>query len=185
MTADTETPEAPDNTPEAPDAPQEAVQEPADEGKGSKTAVLADLAAERDKRQAAERTATETADKLDRVLAALGMKDDPQQVDPDRLAADLRARDLELAVVRTAAGVADVDALLDSRGFLATLESIDPSDRDAVKAHVTEYVTAHPRFAVATPKTQGARDAAAGGGRAPIGGTAAQQFAKWSTEQFG
>ncbi|WP_347042027.1 hypothetical protein [Brachybacterium nesterenkovii] len=159
--ADTEDTTTPQDTPDPVEAP-ETPDAPADEGKGSKAAVLADLASERDKRQAAERTATETSEKLDRVLAALGMKDDPQQVDPDQVVKDLRARDVELAVLRTAAGIADADALLDSRGFLATLESIDPSDRAAVKAHVTEYVTANPRFAVAPPKTQGARDAAAG-----------------------
>lgn len=143
------------------DAP-DGVQEPQDDGKGGKAAVLADLAAERDKRQAAESLAQENAGKLDAVLTALGIKQDATQVDPDKLANDLRAKDRELAVLRAGVGVADVDALLDSRGFLATLESLDPSDRDAVKAHITEYVTANPRFAITTPQAQGVRDAAAG-----------------------
>ena len=137
-------------------------QAPDEQGKGSKSAVLADLAAERDKRQAAETTAQETAAKLEQVLTALGISTgEGDQPDPEQLANDLKAKDAELAVLRAGAGIADVDALLDSRAFTNTLGNLDPSDRDAVKAHIQEYVTANPRFAVAT-QTHGARDAAAG-----------------------
>lgn len=133
-----------------------------DQGKGSKSAVLADLAAERDKRQAAETTAQEAAAKLEQVLTALGINTgEGEQPDPEQLANDLKAKDAELAVLRAGAGIADVDALLDSRAFTNTLGNLDPSDREAVKAHIQEYVTANPRFAVAT-QTHGARDAAAG-----------------------
>ncbi|HEX7349596.1 hypothetical protein [Brachybacterium sp.] len=146
---------------EATENTQEAAQD--DQGKGSKSAVLADLATERDKRQAAETLAQENDAKLTAVLTALGLKtDSTDEVDPAQLATDLKAKDAELAVLRAGNGIADVDALLDSRAFTNTLGTIDPSDRDAVKAHIAEYVTANPRFAVATQKAQGVRDAAAG-----------------------
>ncbi len=136
-----------------------------DEGKGSKAAVLADLATERDKRQAAETLAQENDQKLTAVLQALGLADKGAEVDPDQLGKDLASQRAENAVLRAGNGIADVDALLDSRAFTQTLDTIDPSDRDAVKAHITEYVTANPRFAVATQKAQGVRDAAAGADR--------------------
>ena len=153
-----------DTAPQDP-APQNGQEN--DEGKGSKSAVLADLASERDKRQAAETLAQETAGKLDAVLSALGLKDSPADVDPDQLGRDLAAQRAENAVLRAGTGIADVDALLDSRAFTQTLDAIDPSDRDAVKAHITEYVTANPRFAVTPQKAQGVRDAAAGADRQP------------------
>lgn len=177
--ADTDTNDQQQTDGQGPEAP-DAGQEPQDDGKGGKAAVLADLATERDKRQAAETLAQENAGKLDAVLTALGIKQDGAQVDPDALAKDLRAKDRELAVLRAGAGVADVDALLDSRGFLATLESIDPSDRAAVTAHITEYVTANPRFAV-TPQAQGVRDAAAGAQHTRTGRTEEQAFADFLT----
>lgn len=149
------------------DATNDAQATENDEGKGSKSAVLADLATERDKRQAAETKAQETAAKLEQVLTALGINTSQDDtLDPEQLANDLKAKDAELAVLRAGNGIADVDALLDSRAFTNTLGTIDPSDRDAVKAHITEYVTANPRFAV-TQKAQGVRDAAAGSERQP------------------
>ena len=138
-----------------------------DEGKGSKAAVLADLATERDKRQAAENLAQENDQKLTAVLQALGLAEKGAEVDPDQLGKDLAAQRAENAVLRAGNGIADVDALLDSRAFTQTLDSIDSSDRDAVKAHITEYVTANPRFAVTPQKAQGVRDAAAGADRQP------------------
>ena len=163
------------DTPQAPEQEAEVEQTPTeptdtaedagqdDEGKGGKSAVLADLAKERDRRQAAETTAQETATRLDAVLTALGIKTDgDDKVDPEQLATDLQTQRAENAVLRAGNGIADVDALLDSRKFTDSLRDIDSSDRDAVKAHISEYVTANPRFAVAAPKAQGVRDAAAG-----------------------
>ena len=150
-----------------------------DQGKGSKAAVLADLATERDKRQAAETTAQETAGRLEAVLTALGINTE-SKVDPDQLAQDLSSQRAENAVLRAGNGIADVDALLDSRKFTDSLRDINPSDRDAVKAHITEYVTANPRFAVATPKPQGVRDAAAGADR-PTGPDEDKAFADFLT----
>ena len=167
-----------DTAPQDP-APQNGQEN--DEGKGSKSAVLADLASERDKRQAAETLAQETAGKLDAVLSALGLKDSPADVDPDQLGRDLAAQRAENAVLRAGTGIADVDALLDSRAFTQTLDAIDPSDRDAVKAHITEYVTANPRFAVTPQKAQGVRDAAAGAHDTHTGRSEEQAFADFLT----
>lgn len=173
--------EAEQTSTEATETAQDTTQD--DQGKGSKSAVLADLAAERDKRQAAEATAQETTARLEQVLTALGIKTEKDQVDPEKLAQDLSSQRAENAVLRAGHGIADVDALLDSRKFTDSLRDIDPSDRDAVKAHITEYVTANPRFAVAT-QAHGVRDAAAGADTARLTGSPAQQFAKWSAENF-
>lgn len=151
---------------------------------GSKARVLEDLAKERRDRKAAQTLAQENDAKLTAVLTALGINTDGDKVDPDKLATDLQSQRAENAVLRAGNGIADVDALLDSRSFTDSLRDIDSSDRDAVKAHITEYVTAHPRFAV-TPQAHGVRDAAAGADPAPLVGSSAQQFAKWSAENFG
>lgn len=131
---------------------------------GSKAKVLDDLARERRERQAAQALAQETAGKLDAVLHALGLADKGTEVDPDQLANDLASQRAENAVLRAGNGIADVDALLDSRAFTDSLRDIDSSDRDAVKAHITEYVKQNPRFS-STPQAHGVRDAAAGADR--------------------
>lgn len=140
-----------DSTKQGQDGQQEA-------GKGSKDAVLADLAKERDKRQ-------ETEQKLDAVLTALGLKDAGQDVDPKQAAADLAATRAENAVLRVGAGIADVDALLDSKSFTDSLARVDTANRDAVKAHIETFVQANPRYA-AQATGQGpvpaSRDAGAG-----------------------
>ena len=151
---------------------------------GSKTKVLEDLAKERRDRQAAQTLAQQSDAKLTAVLTALGINTEGDKVDPDQLATDLASQRAENAVLRAGNGIADVDALLDSRAFTDSLRDIDSSDRDAVKAHITEYVTANPRFAVAS-QAHGVRDAAAGADSARLTGTPAQQFAKWSDENFG
>lgn len=176
-----------DTDPQDAQEPQDEVQQPDpapedenDEGKGSKAAVLADLATERDKRQAAETLAQENAAKLEQVLTALGLNADKGEPDPQKLAADLKAKDAELAVLRAGNGIADVDALLDSRAFTNTLGNIDPSDRDAVKAHITEYVKQNPRFSL-TPQAHGVRDAAAGAHDKHTGRSEEQAFADFLT----
>lgn len=171
MTADTtdETPDTPpegqpENTPS-----QEGQPEQAEEGKGSKTAVLADLAAERDRRQAAETAAGETAAKLEAVLSALGLKPGPD-TDPATEAEKWRqqARDasLRLAVHQHAPAGVDVAALLDSRTFAATLTDLDPDNVDAIAKAVTGFVDTNPRFRT-SPAAGAARDAAAGGSHKP------------------
>lgn len=80
---------------------------------------------------------------------------DPEQI--ARELADTRAtaqqRAVEVAVLRAAqAAGADGDALLDSRGFLDKVSKLDPNDPAAIKAAVTDAMTANPRLA-ATPAT--------------------------------
>lgn len=134
--------------------------EPDDEGekgKGSKDAVLADLARERDERQKAQT-------QLDAVLTALGLKEtDPTTVDPQQLAADLHAQRAENVVLRTGHGIADVEGLLDSKRFTDSLSKVDVTDSAAVKAHIEAFVNEHPRYAAngSGVTTPGVRDAAA------------------------
>lgn len=171
-----------EQTPTEPESSAQEGENP--DAAGSKARVLEDLAKERRDRKAAQTLAQENDAKLTAVLTALGINTDGDKVDPDKLATDLQSQRAENAVLRAGNGIADVDALLDSRAFTDSLRDIDSSDRDAVKAHITEYVTAHPRFAV-TPQAHGVRDAAAGADPAPLVGSSAQQFAKWSAENFG
>jgi hypothetical protein len=135
--------------------------------RGSKDAVLADLARERDKRQ-------ETEQKLDAVLTALGLKEAGQDVDPKQAAADLAVTRAENAVLRVGAGIADVDALLDSKSFTDSLAKVDANDRAAVKAHIEAFVQANPRYA-AQAAGQGpvpaVRDAGAGAHQQPTVGS--------------
>lgn len=160
-------------------APTGEPDEPGEQGRGSKDAILADLARERDKRQAAESAATDTAAKLDAVLTALGLNGDSKQATPDvgQLTADLARERAETAVLRAGHGIADVDALLDSRAFTSTLADVDTTDRAAVKAHIEQYVQDQPRFALAPQTPAGVRDAAAGRDHQPGGRTEKQQFA--------
>lgn len=185
---DTQAPQDDENTEPVEQTPTEPVNDDQEgenpDAAGSKAKVLEDLAKERRDRKAAQTAAQESAGKLDAVLHALGVADKGDKLDPDKLATDLAAQRAENAVLRAGNGIADVDALLDSRAFTDSLRDINSSDRDAVKAHITEYVTANPRFAVAT-QAHGVRDAAAGADPAPLVGSSAQQFAKWSTENFG
>lgn len=169
-TPTTETP-APNRQPdEKPDTDTTATGTPETEtpsgttgGAGSKDAVLADLAAERDKRQAAEQASKATADKLQAVLNALGLAKD-EHADPAKEAETWRQqvaeRDRQLAVLRNAPTQVDAQALLDSRSFLTTLEDIDPNDQAAVTATITGFVDSHPRFSRTPSTTHGARDLA-------------------------
>ncbi|MGD7788208.1 hypothetical protein ACQCX2_07775 [Propionibacteriaceae bacterium Y1700] len=147
---------------EAPDVTDTPDQEPTDDGKGGKAAVLADLARERDKRQALE---TEFAQFRDSLGQALGVK--PKAATPEQLAEQLTAahgeRDqarLELAVLRgAAANGADPDALLDSASFTRTLAGLDPADSDAIGAAIKAAVESSDRYRTKTTPAAGARDA--------------------------
>ena len=132
---------------------------------GSKDAVLADLASERDRRQAAEQASKTTADKLQAVLAALGLGTDGEtQQDPAKQAETFKQqvaeRDRQLAVLRNAPADADAQALLDSRSFLAALANIDPDDPAAVTASIAGFIEANPRFSRTPATNPGARDLA-------------------------
>lgn len=170
-----ETPE--DTTPPAQVAPDASKDD--EEGKGGKAAILADLAAERDKRQALEKQVTDLSaaqqQQLDAIAKALGLKQDDAAPDPAKLAEQVtaeqqRARDaqVQLAVYRSAKGV-DVDALLDSKSFTDTLTDVDPTNAEAVATAVKSFVDAHPRFKVdATPTPGQAGIGVTGGGTGPV-----------------
>lgn len=89
------------------------------------------------KQQAADQAKADLAQTIGK---ALGLVQDDEQVDPDKLTGDLqnerdghRATRVELAVYKASgASGANPDRLLDSRSFLASIKDIDPEDTDAV-----------------------------------------------------
>ena len=104
----------------------------------------------------------EAVAKLDAVLTALGIKS--ADTDPAQVAADLTRVQAENAVLRAGTGIADVDALLDSRRFTDSLASgVDTTNMTAVKAHIEAFVKANPRYAPTTTRPAGVSDAAATG----------------------
>lgn len=133
--------------------------EPADDGKGGKDAILADLAKERDKRQELETKLSEfettQQQQMDAIAKALGLKEDTPP-DPEALTAQVqaeqaRAREaaVQLAVYRNAAAnEANPDLLLDSASFLRTLAEVDPTDTNAVASVIKAAVEANPLFKV-------------------------------------
>lgn len=144
-----------------------------EDGRGSKDAILADLATERDRRQAAE---AQSKAVLEAVQQALGIKtvtDDPKELAKqlDGTKAEAQAAKLQLAIYRSpAAKDADVDALLDSLGFQQAVAKVDPADSKAVEAAIKQYVDQNPRFKVTAngtpvpPVVPGAKDLAQGNG---------------------
>lgn len=141
-----------------------------EEGKGSKTAVLADLATERDKRQALE---TQFNTLRDGLAAALGLNQEepatPEQLTEQLTTAQREAAQakVELAVFRSTPDGVDAQALIDSRAFTTSISDIDPGDTDALTAAINSFVETHPRFRNG-PVNPGGRDAATGG-RPPVG----------------
>ena len=156
--ADTTTPEADVETTDAPEIEPEATEQ--DGGKGGKDAVLADLAKERTKRKESDAKLSAVEAKLAALATALGVEP-TETVDPDTLKSDLDAMRRENAVLRAGAALhLDTDALLDSRRFTTGLADIDPSDGDAVKAYLNEFVEANPQYAPAETRTYNPGDGA-------------------------
>lgn len=133
-------------------------------GAGSKEAVLADLKAERESRQALEAELAESKAFRESLTALLGGKSAEQ--DPKELAAQAVAeRDEALrlnAVYASAPAGTDVAALLDSVSFRAGLAKA----ADA-KAFVTGFVKDNPRYMPGSPDQ--ARNLNFGNGAAPQG----------------
>lgn len=147
-----------------PETPQ--LEKGADEGKGSKDAVLADLARERDKRQNLEAQFNGFKDAF---AKALGLDKD-EQLTPEQLTAQVteqtsRAEKAErlLAVTRAMPATVDSDALLDSSAFQKAIADV-PADK--VAETVTSFVEQHPRFLRTNPGA-GASDAGATNPPAP------------------
>lgn len=148
-----------------------------EDGRGSKDAILADLATERDRRQAAEK---QNQAVLKAIQEALGIKTETVQSPEDlqtaltESQAETTSAKLQLAIYRSPAGKeADVDALLDSRAFQETVSKVDPSDPAAVEQAIKTFVEKNPRFKAAaageTPTVPAARDLTQGNGQKPSG----------------
>lgn len=156
--------------PAAPVAPATPATEPAPNGQPPKASdpaqLLADLAGERDKRQAAQAAQADADAKLAAVLAALGLGGaDAAQQTPEQIAtaaqASEKAARLELAAYRGAPANVNVAALLDSRAFSDALAKLDPANGPAITAAIVDYVKDKPQFLTGRPGA-GTSDAAAG-----------------------
>ena len=112
-------------------------------GAGSKDAVLADLKAEREKRQALEAEIKASQDFRAKLTELLGGK--PEQQDPAELARQAVAERDEArrlnAVYQAAPAGTDVAALLDSVSFRAGLR-----DAKDVGAYVAAHIKDNPRY---------------------------------------
>ena len=135
----------------------DAGETPQTEGRGSKSAVLADLAKERDKRHQLEAQFSQLRDGL---AAALGI-DQGETPTPEQLTeqltqaqAETKAAQLQLAVYQSMPDGVDREALLDSTAFREAISDATPDD---IAATITEFVDAHPRFKT-KPAGAGARD---------------------------
>ena len=93
--------------------------------------------------------------------ALTGEEAPAETVDADKITADLAAQKRENAVLRAGAALhLDTDALLDSRRFTTGLADIDPSEGDAVKAYLEEFIREHPQYAPAETRTYNPGDGA-------------------------
>lgn len=156
--------------------PQPPAQGQQDDGKGGKDAILAELATERDKRQALEQQVAQLTqstagfNQLRQGLEkALGVGQQ-EQLTPEQLNEQLTgqltdaqakaaaaeqtttALTRQVAALRAVADKADVDALLDSNTFLSSLNG----DGDPAETAAT-FLGEHPRF-LRTPPGAGTRD---------------------------
>jgi hypothetical protein len=108
-----------------------------------------------DNRKAADAAAAEAAAakaQRDKVLAAMGLKPDGSEQDPDPAAleskltvaaAETENTKRENLVLRVGPGLgANVDKLLDSRSFTNKLAALKVDDREGVTALITEAITA-------------------------------------------
>jgi hypothetical protein len=129
-----------------------------------------EAAEHRTKATAAERKLT---DQLDGIAKALGLKED-EKTDPAKLASELtKAQDqarqtaVELAVYRSSAKhQGDPDALLDSRGFLAKLADLDPTDAKfaaKVETAIKDAVKDNPKLKAVQAAGSSSADHGAGG----------------------
>ena len=118
---------------------------PKESGAGSKDAVLADLKAEREKRQALQAELEASQDFRAKLTELLGGK--PEQQDPAELARQAIAERDEArrlnAVYQAAPAGTDVAALLDSVSFRAGL-----AEAKDIAAYVAQVVKENPRYTI-------------------------------------
>ena len=116
-------------------------------GAGSKDAVLADLKAEREKRQALEAEIKASQDFRAKLAELLGGKAGEKEADPAELARQAVAERDEArrlnAVYQAAPAGTDVAALLDSMSFRAGL-----AEAKDIAAYVAQVVKENPRYTI-------------------------------------
>ena len=112
--------------------------------------------------EAAISKATEEAYK--KMGQTLGLVKGDEPADAAKVATELADSQRELAVFRLAPQGADVQKMLDSRSFLASIAKIDPTDTAALKAAVYKAVTDNPSFKVAPAATKSGGDLGGGSG---------------------
>ncbi len=116
-------------------------------GAGSKDAVLADLKAEREKRQALEAEIKASQDFRAKLAELLGGKAGEKEADPAELARQAVAERDEArrlnAVYQAAPAGTDVAALLDSLSFRAGL-----AEAKDIAAYVAKVVKENPRYTI-------------------------------------
>lgn len=132
--------------PETPDLPAWA-KDPAQALREVEKARTEAAAARTKAREAAKDEARAT------LLKELGLVKDDQPADPKQAAADLAAARTqaadaarELAIFKNAPAGTDVAGLLDSRSFLTTVATIDPTDTEALAAAIGQALTTNPRL---------------------------------------
>ena len=116
-------------------------------GAGSKDAVLADLKAEREKRQALEAEIKASQELRTKLAELLGGKAGEEEADPAELARQAVAERDEArrlnAVYQAAPAGTDVAALLDSMSFRAGL-----AEAKDIAAYVAQVVKENPRYTI-------------------------------------
>lgn len=140
---------------------------------GGPEALKADLAAERQKRHAAEAAAAEAKrlaeEQLENFKKALGLSEGqtPEQLKAAAEAAKgtATAAQAQLSVYRLAKSAGgDPDALLDSASFLQSIATIDPTDAAAMTAAIKAAVENNKALALQKVAPSGSRDASQGAG---------------------
>lgn len=158
-TTSTETAPAAVQTPEVPDWAKDPAKAHAEVQKARQEAAAARTAS-RDQAK---------ADARKELLVELGLVKADETPDPAKLASDLQATaaaktaaERELALYRNAPTGVDVQALLDSRAFVQSVSSIDPSDSAALVAAITSASQSSPRFRTVQAPAQSGVDLAGG-----------------------
>ena len=120
---------------------------PKESGAGSKDAVLADLKAEREKRQALQAELEASQELRTKLAELLGGKAGEEEADPAELARQAVAERDEArrlnAVYQAAPAGTDVAALLDSMSFRAGL-----AEAKDIAAYVAKMVKENPRYTI-------------------------------------
>ena len=167
-----ETPPAGGETPPAPPAAPAADPAPEPQKVEELPAWAQKIIADARKDAGDERVASKTLAAIQKALNpdAKGEKPTPEALTQALTDRETEARQAktELAVYKAAGKHgADADALLDSRGFLAKLKDIDPSDTKAVDKAIKDAVTDNPKLKAVQAAGQSGGDFSGGTGGTP------------------